>query len=105
MNPGSQAVQSIHSLHEFEKQHKSQYEYWYKNSRTIVLLSVNSINELESFKIGLELKNICFSEFKEPDLNNSLTSLCIPYSDTARKLCKNLPLGLSEFSKKGGSNV
>lgn len=102
MNPGSQAVQSIHSLHEFEKQQKSQYEYWYKDSKTIVFLSVESLSELEKLKDKIDIEKICYSSFFEPDLNDALTSLCIFSCEKARNLCKSLPLGLSEFSKKGG---
>jgi hypothetical protein len=100
--PGSQAVQSIHSLHEFEKQQKQSYEDWYQNSKTIVLLSVESLDELEKLHQKLEIKNTCVSTFYEPDLNYALTSVCVLYCDKSRKLLRNLPLALSEFSKKEG---
>jgi hypothetical protein len=100
LNPGSQAVQSIHSLHEFEKQQKSQYEHWYKHSKTIVFLSVESINDLQSLKDKLDLDKICYAKFLEPDLNNAITALCIVGGEKTRKLCSKLPLGLSEFSKE-----
>lgn len=104
--PGSQAVQSIHSLHEFEKQQKQSYEDWYQNSKTIVLLSVESIDELKKLHQKLETKNICVSTFCEPDLDYELTSICVLYCDKSRKQLRNLPLALSEFSKKeGGQNA
>lgn len=89
-------------MHEFEKQQKTQYEHWYKNSKTIVFLSVESLIELERLKFKLDESNVHYAKFCEPDLNNVLTSLCITSEEQAIKLCKNLPLGLSEFNKKGG---
>lgn len=92
-------------MHEFEKQHKLQYEDWYKISRTIVLLSVDSLAELELLSERFKMDNIVFSEFREPDLEDALTSLCVLSSEKVRKICKNLPLGLSEFLTERRSHV
>jgi hypothetical protein len=99
LNAGSQAVQSIHSLHEFEKRHKSLYEQWIPNP-TIVLLSVNSIRDLQFLKEKLNYNNVDHSPFFEPDLDYALTAICIAGTDEAKQFCKNLPLGLSEFKKE-----
>jgi len=93
-------------LHEFEKQQKSHYELWYHNSKTIVFLSVESIAELEKLRENLLGNKIPFAGFREPDLNNQLTSLCIISTNKTKQLCKNLPLALSEFSlKERGAHV
>jgi len=89
-------------LHEFEKQQKQSYEDWYQNSKIIVLLSVESLEELEKLYQKLEIKNTCISIFCEPDLNYELTSICVLQCNKSRKLLRNLPLALSEFSKKEG---
>jgi hypothetical protein len=100
LKAGNQAVQSIHSLHEFQNQHNSLYQQWLKTP-TIVLLSVRTIQDLQFLKEKLNHNNVPNSPFFEPDLDYALTAICIAGSEDAKKLCKNLPLGLSEF-KKGG---
>lgn len=64
-----------------------------------MFLSVESIRDLQFLKEKLSFNNIPHAPFFEPDLDYSLTAICIAGTDEAKKLCKNLPLGLSEYKK------
>lgn len=53
------------------------------------MLGIKDLSELEYEIDKLKRKNIKFTEFREPDLNNEITSIAV-YSD--KKLFRNLEL-------------
>jgi len=64
-------------------------------------LSVEGESALMLLISRLEQENIRHVVFKEPDIGNQITSVCIEPSDKARALCSGLPLALKEFSSTG----
>lgn len=46
----------------------------------------------------LEKSNIKYSVFREPDINNQITSITIEPSDKTRRMVSNLPLMLKEVN-------
>jgi len=47
----------------------------------------------------LHQHSVKYSIFNEPDIDNQVTAIAIEPSEQCRKICKNLPLALKEFSK------
>jgi hypothetical protein len=84
----------MHSVVEFIMKHPDKSKIWYENSNSIIFLSV--ANELELLELinKCKEKEIEYCEFREPDLDNSLTSICIEPSKKTKRLCYNLKLAL-----------
>lgn len=54
---------------------------------------------LELLSKKAESQNINFSIFREPDIDNQITAIAFEPSDATQKLCKNLPLMLTNNLK------
>jgi hypothetical protein len=51
------------------------------NNQTLIYLGVRSLRELKNWKFKLDMKNIEYFEFKEPDMNNELTAIAVLLED------------------------
>lgn len=96
MSNGVQLSQSLHSSLEFFNQYPSISKEWITKSNYIVCLSVKDETELEALSQKAKENNITIVEFREPDLNNQLTAICLEPSIEAKKLCSSIPLALKE---------
>ena len=94
LKPGAQAVQSAHALTEFAMKHNNIFRNWFEISNHIALLSVNNEQELLGLLNKSKELNILCSEFKEPDMKNKLTAICLEPSDKSKELCSHLTLAL-----------
>jgi DUF1365 family protein len=74
----SPAVQAGHVVAEFCL-NSSSATTW--NNRTLIYLEVEDLKKLRWWCFKLEKKNIEWFEFKEPDMNNELTAICIFLSE------------------------
>lgn len=104
---GSILAQTVHAAFEFALEHREDTEKWNADSNYVVCLSVNSEKELLDLSERLSAHDVKHTLFREPDLDNQATSICIQPSDEARKLCSNLPLTfkqrlLSSTGQSGG---
>ena len=100
LTPGYQAVQSIHALPEFAKEHPETYQHWYNTSKYIALLSVKDEHHIKNLIRKLNEKGIKYSIFLEPDIDNQVTSVSIEPSEEAHHVCKRLPLALKEYDNR-----
>ena len=96
---GYQLAQSLHAFHEFFEQHPAEYREWYDNSKYIAALSVEDGSSLQDLCETLTSNKIKFSIFREPDLNNQLTSISVQPGQSIAKILSHLPLALKEFSQ------
>ena len=71
LTPSQQAVQTGHALAEFLLRNPD--TEW--NNGTLIYLGVKNEEELEKWKFKLRMKEITFSEFREPDMNCETTSI------------------------------
>jgi hypothetical protein len=94
---GLQAAQALHALREFAANYPEIEKQWHETSNTIVILAVPDEAALAALAEDLRgtghLPPWSFSEFREPDLGNSLTAICVE-PDGGRKL-RYLPLAFS----------
>lgn len=65
---------------------------WYNQSNYICLLSVENEKELEILLDKANTKNIRYSIFREPDLDNAVTAICLEPGQISKKLVSNLRL-------------
>lgn len=95
---GYQAAQSCHALTEFFIHHADVARLWHDNSNYIAVLSVENENELKNVLQKAEIKNIKYSYFCEPDLNNQLTAVVLEPGNISKQLSRNI--GLMGFNKE-----
>ena len=98
--PGDQAVQGMHALRQFVAEHPGADEEWFTKSNYLAFVSVDNEIELEMLHHGAKKQNLCVSAFYEEDMNNALTAIAIEPHWTTDRLCKKLPLALTENPEK-----
>lgn len=98
MNPGSQAAQLVHAAYSFQKEYSNIQDVWYNISNYIALLSCENEQSLKDLISKANAKDIKYSAFTEPDLNDSLTSIVLEPCEEASKICSNLPLAFKEYN-------
>lgn len=94
LEPGYQAVQSVHAGIQFIFEHPEYAEYWFKQSNYLGLLSVNDEAELTNLIEQATAHDIRFSVFREPDVDNQITAIALAPGPKSKKLCSKLPLAL-----------
>jgi peptidyl-tRNA hydrolase len=95
LSAGLFAAQLCHALRQFSNDYPEIDKNWFINSNYICLLSVNSEAELFNLCKKCDELNLCYSKFFEPDLNNSLTAICLAPGKLSKKLVSKLKLALS----------
>ena len=100
LSPGAQACQATHVSIKFVIEHPEIAHEWYNISQYLVELSINNEADLLELSEKLRWKGILFSEFREPDFGNELTSIAIEPSEKARKVVSSMPLMLKEYGKE-----
>lgn len=90
-----QAVQSTHAALDFVVKHPTIANDWH-SSNYLVCLAVSNETELKSICDKLIIKGLEFSIFREPDLGNQVTAICIEPSEQTQKVVSNLPLMLKQ---------
>lgn len=64
------------------------------------MLSVKNEQELKNLIFKLEKSKIKFSVFREPDIDNQITSICIEPSEASRKATSSLPTMLRDLKSE-----
>jgi len=82
--PEQRAVQSGHALAEFLLQYKTKWD-----NGTLIYLGVENEEELKKWIFKLDKKDIRYSVFREPDIDNQITSIA---TDHQSKIFSKLKL-------------
>ena len=96
LDPGYQAVQSLHAMRQFIADHPDVDKNWFENSNYLALLSVKDECELHALISRALKRNFKVSAYKEEDVDFQVTAIAIEPAGSA--LCKNFPLALKEFN-------
>ncbi len=99
LHPGYQAVQSAHAAVDFQHQYPDISKKWNKESNYLIILSVENEEQLLLFLEKVKYRDIKYTEFREPDIDNQLTAIAIEPGENSRKLTSKLPLALKEYEK------
>jgi peptidyl-tRNA hydrolase len=94
LEPGYQAVQSMHAGIQFTFEHPEYAEHWYKQSNYLGLLSVADEQELTKLIEQAAANDIRFSIFRESDIEDQITAIALAPGPKSKKLCSKLPLAL-----------
>ena len=100
ISPGYQAVQGMHALRQFVKDHPDIDKEWFEKSNYLGFLSVENEHALIKLAEQALAKGIKFSIFREPDIDNQITAIAIEPGPKSKKLCSNLQLGLKEYDNE-----
>lgn len=88
-------VQSAHAAIAFQHEYPDVADEWYKHN-FLVFVTVQDEEALYALVLRALKRGIYVSEFREPDLGNSLTAIALRPCDESRRLCKGLPLTLEQ---------
>ena len=72
LSSSQQAVQAGHAVAEYML-HGLSFRRW--KNQTLIYLGVKGLRQLENLKMKLEINDIPFVEFREPDLDNEITAI------------------------------
>lgn len=78
----------------FRQDHPDCAVKWYTESNYIVILEIENEYKLNELIEKAILRKIKFSIFKESDLDDQVTAVCLEPGDNTKKLCSNLRLAL-----------
>lgn len=94
LEPGYQAVQSMHALRQFTAEHPEIDKHWFERSNYLGLLAVQDECELNRLIEKALMRGIKFSIFREPDVDNQITAIALEPGLQSKKLCSSLRLAL-----------
>lgn len=81
----------------FYKDHPDETKIWMDESNYIAVLNINNEFALQKIIEKASVKNIKFSIFREPDLDNQITAIALSPGIESKKLCANLKLALKDI--------
>ena len=92
---GQQLAQSIHAASEFAHKFPNQFNDWMTNSQYVVSLSADNEQHLKEVLTKLEWFGAHVVTFREPDMDNQLTSIAFYGTPKMMKITAHLKLALS----------
>ena len=87
-------MQAGHAAIQFQWEHFDLAKDWFTNSQYLVYVTVPSEFHLEKLIRKAQQRNIKYSAFKEPDIDNQITSVALEPCDETRKITSSFPLML-----------
>lgn len=105
ISPGYQAVQGMHALRQFVKDHPDIDQEWFEKSNYLGFLSVQDEHELVKLAESALALGIKFSVFREPDIDDQITAIALEPGNPSKKLCSKLQLGLKEYDNEQPSQM
>jgi hypothetical protein len=89
---GYQAVQSTHAAIDFVFEHPTRAGPWHKNSNTLVMLTVKDTKGLIHLMRKCDYLSLAYTVFREPDIGNQITAICMEPHPEVYKMVSKLPL-------------
>lgn len=99
MSPGYQLVQTAHGIANFAAEHPEAFLAWQRGTNTLVCVSTADEDSLEKLYEKLQKYGVPMTAFREPDVNNQMTSFCILGTELIRSKIRYLSPTL-----QGGKN-
>jgi peptidyl-tRNA hydrolase len=94
LSSGYQGVQGMHAALQFAFENRDVFDDWHQTSDYLGFLSVANESELARVAEQAEERDIRFSVFREPDIDNQITAIALEPGTKSKKLCSQLPLAL-----------
>lgn len=96
LSPGLQVAQTTHAAVDFCLRNPDLAKEWNTVSNYLVCLAVKDENALQSLIKRCQNAGLRHYVFREPDVGNQITAICIEPSEITQKLISNIPLALKE---------
>jgi peptidyl-tRNA hydrolase len=93
---GLQIAQAVHAAFQFAQDHPEHVGRWMRDSKFLVVVSVDDLARLTTLTAKAALRGISHSLWIEPDLGNQATALALEPGEASRRLCGNLSLALRD---------
>ena len=95
-----QLVQSCHAIADFAYDHPDIFKQWKEESNSIITLAVK--DEKALMEMYEKYKEITphITAFREPDIQDQMTAICMYGTSDIRKMLSNIPLALREKKSK-----
>lgn len=91
---GQQAVQAMHAQRQFLAEHPEVEREWFETSNTLALLCVADEERLcHVLRLAAD-RGIRSAVFREPDIGDRITAICLEPCERARRLCQGFPPAL-----------
>lgn len=100
LTPGYQLAQSVHAAVDYIFKNPLSSYRWHKLSNYLVTLSVPDEQSLLKLAEQFSTKGEKFIMFREPNIDNQATAICLEQNEVVRKLCSNFPLALKEYKNE-----
>jgi len=98
LGSGYMSVQAMHAAIQFQHDYPEHATVWYKQSNYLGFLSVSNEAELGRLIRKATDLGIRFSVFREPDINDQITAICLAPGPASKKLCRDLKLAMHNLS-------
>lgn len=89
-------MQPAHALAQFAVEHHNKFIDWQNFHKNLIVLAVDSEEELHKLLLRARIKNIALSSFREPDIKNQLTAIALEPGEETYSLTGNLNLALKD---------
>src|SRR5258708_2755309 len=96
---GYQVVQTAHAIADFAYDHSDQFRQWKEQSNSIITLSIMDEVSLIALYERLKIKTPYITAFREPDVQDQMTAICVYGTPEIRKMLSNLPLALRNYTQ------
>jgi len=94
LSAGQQAVQAIHAYQRFHSKFPELINQWVIESNHISFLSVKTEEQLKNLEQRIIKAERKYAVFNEPDLDYSLTGICLEPGDDSKHLVRKLSMAL-----------
>jgi peptidyl-tRNA hydrolase len=94
LTPGEQLAQTTHAVFRFASRFPGTTDCWLDNSECLVILGIENEEKLLALWQEAERQGIECIGFREPDMDNQLTAICLEPDHRTKKLCQHLKLAL-----------
>jgi len=91
ISPGYQLVQTAHGIANFAAEHPEAFLEWQRGTNTLVCVSTPDEASLEKLFNKLQPYGVPMTAFREPDIDNQMTSFCILGTELIRSKIRFLP--------------
>jgi hypothetical protein len=78
----------MHSMRQFAHEHRDRESAWFEESNTLAFLQVPNEEALRDIADRARHHRIAVAEFREPDLEESLTSVTV--APEGKRICRGL---------------
>lgn len=96
LSPGQQAVQAMHAYQRFHSKYPEIIQKWVEESNHISFLVVKNEAQLKSLESRITKAERKYAFFNEPDLELSLTGICLEPGDDSKHIVRKLSFALKD---------